>query len=323
MYMIAACTRALGCTDQQLDVLLEGTGIESRHLLQPNGVLPRDREIRFYQNLLRQFPEPGLGLRLGARIRPQELGPIGFAAVTSRSIIESIECSRRYMDLVLPYLRWDLVIGERALVHRISELSETPRELRVFLVELVLSILKFHGQEQLGASCVPARVGVCHADPGYVGLYRRTFAAPVQFRQAANELRYSKHYLDIALPKSDPLTRQTMEALCQRMAANLALKSDIVGDVVAGCASLRAVCGASCSSTGAASAAWSTKFACARRKKACATPAAASGKSRNTVVSPNCAASIAPFIAGPVAPLPSGAEWFEPDFKAGFLFSSH
>jgi len=233
MYMIAACTRALGCTDQQLDVLLEGTGIESRHLLQPNGVLPRDREIRFYQNLLRQFPEPGLGLRLGARIRPQELGPIGFAAVTSRSIIESIECSRRYMDLVLPYLRWDLVIGERALIHRISELSETPRELRVFLVELVLSILKFHGQEQLGASCVPARVGVCHADPGYVGLYRRTFEAPVQFRQAANELRYSKHYLDIALPRSDPLTRQTMEALCQHMAANLELKSDIVGDVVA------------------------------------------------------------------------------------------
>jgi len=233
MYMIAACTRALGCDDLQIHALLEGTGIESRQKLLPHGVLPRDREIRFYQNLLRLFPEPGLGLRLGARIRPQDLGPIGFAGITSSSIVESIEGSRRYMDLVLPYLRWDLVISEGEIIHRISELKDTPRDLRLFLIELVLTILKFHGQAQLGAACVPTQVAVTHADPGYAARYRRAFEASVQFRQASNELRYPKHYLEIMLPKSDPLTHQTMEALCQRMAASLELKSDIVGDVTA------------------------------------------------------------------------------------------
>ena len=233
MHLIAACIRVLDCDDRQLELLLKGTGIESLQMIQPNGVLPRDREIRFYQNLLRQFPKPGLGLRLGARIRQQDLGPIGFAGLTSSSIVESTEVARRYMNLVLPYLRWDLIIGERAIIHRISEQTETPRELRVFLVELVMSALKFHGQEQLGQSCLPTYVSVTYPDPGYAGLYRRTFEAPVRFRQAANELRYPKHYLEVALPKSDPLTHRTMAALCESMAARLQLKSDVIEGVIA------------------------------------------------------------------------------------------
>ena len=233
MHMIAACTRALRCDDQQLESLLEGTGIELLQLRQPTTVLPRDREICFYHKLLTHFPEPGLGLRLGARIRPQDLGPIGFAGLTSGSIVESTEVARRYMNLVLPYLRWDLILGERAVIHRISEQRETPRDLRIFLVELVLSLLKFHGQEHFGQSCLPAYVSVTYPDPGYAGLYQRTFEAPVKFRQPSNELRYSKHFLEIALPKSDPLTHRTMAALCESMAAKLELKSDVIDDVIA------------------------------------------------------------------------------------------
>jgi AraC-like DNA-binding protein len=233
LQMIAACTRALRCTRPQLEVLLEGTGIEPGQLAQPHGILPRDREILFYRNLLREFPEAGLGLRLGSSIKPHEMGPIGFAGLTSSDIVQSIEVARKYMDLVLPYLRWDLVIGKQEIIHRLSDRGEAPRDLHVFLVELVLALLKSHAQEHFGPHCLPTRVTLTYADPGYAGLYRRIFDAPVQFSQPSSELRFPKRYLEIALPHSDPPTHRAMEALCASMAARLDLQSDVIGDVIA------------------------------------------------------------------------------------------
>ena len=233
MHMIGTCVRALRCSEQELQSLLEGTEIEPEQLRQPYSMLSRDRELRFYRNLLQCFPEPGLGLRLGGLLSLRELGPIGLAGLTSRKLLESIETSRKYLDLLLPYLRWDLVVGEKELVHRVSNKGEAPPELRTFFIELLLSVLKGHGQEHFGPACLPTRVSLSYPDPGYRGRYERTFECAVRFRQPANELRYPRHFLEMDLRQPDPLTRTSMETLCEDLASRLQVEAEIVEDVIA------------------------------------------------------------------------------------------
>jgi len=232
MQMVSACVRALECSDQQLKMLLEGTDIKPAQLAQPYSTLGRHQETLFYQNLLKVFPEPGIGLRLGETIQLQELGPIGYASLSSTRILEAIEVSRQFNDLLIPYLRWDLVITKTEIIHRLSNRSRLADDLRIFLLELLLSSLKFAGQHHFGPGCIPNRVTLAYPDPGYRSRYERCFERSVLFNQAANELRYSRDFLEIYLRRPDSLTHESMKTLCKDLVSQLEIKSDVVQDVI-------------------------------------------------------------------------------------------
>jgi AraC-like DNA-binding protein len=230
--MVSACTKALSCTDSDLRALFEGTGIDPDQLAEPNRTLTQDQEIHFYKNLIRIYPEPGLGLRLGKCIRMEELGPLGYALLTGKNLMNVITVSREYMDLLVPYFRWDLVVTPTEAIHRFSRKGGIPREVSHFLLELVMSMTASHGRVHLGKSFNPTRVGLNYADPGYAHLYRDCFGAPISFNQPANEIRYPREYLKVSLKRSDPLINETMKSLCDTLVARLEAEANVVEDVV-------------------------------------------------------------------------------------------
>ncbi len=232
MHMIFVCTHALSCDEEQLVALLTGTGIDPGQVAELYSTLTREQEIRFYQNLLKLFPEPGLGLRLGKLIRVEDTGPMGYAQLASKNIQQVIAVGRKYLDLLVPYLRWDLVLSDAEIIHRLSDRGEVPPEVSRFLLEMAMSNIKVGGQVHFGLNCIPTRVGLNYSDPGYPTLYRRCFEIPVQFNQPANEIRIKKEYLDIRLRHPDSLTHESMKTLCQSLVARLEIKSDVVQDVI-------------------------------------------------------------------------------------------
>jgi AraC-like DNA-binding protein len=230
--MISVCTHALSCDDKQLETLFAGTGIDPGQLAEPYSTLTRDQEIQIYLNLLEFYPEPGLGLRLGEIIRVEDTGPLGYAQLTSKNIRDVIALGQKYIDLMIPYIRWDMIVRDAEIIHRISDKGEVPGKVGLFLLELFLSHLKFDGQVYFGSRYIPSRLGLNHADPGYPSLYRRCFQIPVHFNQPANEIRFPWEYPGTRLRRPDPLTHETMKALCQSLVAKLEVKSDVVQDVI-------------------------------------------------------------------------------------------
>lgn len=50
-------------------------------------------------------------MRLGKRIRIEDVGPQGYAHLSSENIQQVIAVGRKFLVLLIPYLRWDLVVS--------------------------------------------------------------------------------------------------------------------------------------------------------------------------------------------------------------------
>lgn len=169
---------------------LSGTGLSIRDLGEPEREVTADQELRVVRNLLRHpHAATRSGVVLGRRYRVDTFGIAGYALVSSRTLLDAMNFTLRYLDLTftfsIPHARID---GDRVVIEAYDE--ALPRDVRAFLVERDLAAVE--------------------------AVLRELFlgALPTVFDATAGTVTFPASYLEAELPQASPAGRVLAERLC-------------------------------------------------------------------------------------------------------------
>ncbi|WP_054813666.1 AraC family transcriptional regulator [Nocardia arizonensis] len=175
-------------------------------------------ELRVVANLVRRCDEPGLGALAGSRTRLSPSGPWGLAMLSSRTVREMIEVTRRYLEARFVCGRLTLEESGAQVGLRLDD-SDLPAELRTFLAERALAGFGPIGHEMFGAAVAPTRVEFRHPAPRDTARHREIFGVAPSFGAAVNALVFDRHRVDLPLPRPSERARAACEQLCRDLLA--------------------------------------------------------------------------------------------------------
>ena len=201
--------------------VLAGTGVEPRTMTDATALVPATAELEALRNLVRALPgRPSLGVELGTRYHVTSFGILGYALISSRTVLDAMNLALRFLDLSYafsaPVARLE---GEEVAV----ELGAPglPGDLAVLLVERDAAAIA-----TVLAELVPGGVPFASVDLGYPApvdpaLHRTTFAAApttaLRFGQQGTVLRLSVDQLHRELPQANPHSQALAEAMCREV----------------------------------------------------------------------------------------------------------
>ena len=212
------------------EILLEGSGLSADVLSDSYQMISRAQELRIYQNMIRAIDVPWLGLEVGSASSLSVLGSLGHLRLAARDAREIGSISReRYSSMNL-HLHYDNEVQASEVVHSVTE-DEPLGDLRRFMIDRVFALIQCHAEELIGPECIPNVVRFDFPDPGYHDRYKTVFQCPIQFNQAANEIRYPIRFLDRSISTHDPKVKEVLEDLCENLMQKLDAEHDMVANV--------------------------------------------------------------------------------------------
>lgn len=171
--------------------------------------------------------EPALGLHLGQQMKPEYLGPYGFALMSSDTPREMMAKATRYSVLAIDAGFNEFVeLGDECIRYWRHAFSESVSGSH-FLDELVTASWLVMAREIGGQQDFkPNWVSFCSAKPADPTPYDNLFGCPVTFEAAEYAVAFDKEVLDIPIRHGHPELRAQLDALCEQLLTQLLNEQD-------------------------------------------------------------------------------------------------
>jgi AraC-like DNA-binding protein len=199
--------------------LLAGTGINRGALADPTAEVDADQELSVVRNLVEVLGDPpGLGLAVGTRYHVTTFGMLGFAFISSRTLLDAVNVALRYLDLSFTFSMPRASL-EGTRVRLELDDSTLPADLAAFLVERDLAAIHTVIGELLpgGIPLHEVRLRACAPPADAVAAYRTTFGVTPRFGGPSNTATFDVAHLDRPLPQANPQTVAVCEAQCRAL----------------------------------------------------------------------------------------------------------
>ncbi len=195
--------------------VLRGTGLTLSSLSSPGSLITHEQQVRAYANAEMHASEPGLGFRLGARVRVSRHGVFGHAMLCSPDVRQALRILTRY-KAVRGFLL-DFHLREQGDVASLSATDTRPLgKVHEVVLEEALAMFAQEFLPELGRSIVrPLEVRADYPRPPHHRMYERLFGCPVIFDAAVAEVRFSAASLDEPLELSNTEMARICEERCE------------------------------------------------------------------------------------------------------------
>jgi AraC-like DNA-binding protein len=189
---------------RSLLVALEQAGVDVARLAARCGLeaaalherLPPAQAGRFLAAAVAAVPDPGFGLTVGATVRPELFGVVGFTAMSAPTYGDALARIGRYKRLTTGDGFERLPAGDCTTVR--LHLSDADAPYARYKVDAQLAFLVAFGRLLTGRALRPEQVRVGFPPPSYRDRYTAFFACPVVFDAPAHEVTLRN--ADLALP---------------------------------------------------------------------------------------------------------------------------
>jgi AraC-like DNA-binding protein len=211
--------------------VLAGTGITPAHLTDPTGEVDAHQELAVVRNLVDALADrPGLGLAVGSRYHVTTFGMLGFAFISSRTLLDAVNVALRYLDLSFTFsMPRASLVG--AQVRLELDDSALPGDVAAFLVERDLAAIHTVIGELLPGG-IPLRE-LCFRAEGSAedDAYRAVFGVTPMFGCTSNAATFDVAHLDRPLPQANPQTVAVCEAQCRALVSARRRRTGIAHEV--------------------------------------------------------------------------------------------
>ena len=210
--------------------VLRGTDLKPQAVAHRDALITHADQLRIYTNALALTREPGLGLRLGARLRLEHHGVVGHAMLCSDNLRQAMHVLVRYT--ALRGFPLGLHFREENRIAILSATATIPLgRLYELVMEEALAILARGLPPARGPVMAPLEIRVDYPPPTHHAMYERFFGCPVRFNADAVEYRFSADTLDDPLELSNAEMRRVCEDRCELILARLGLAGGVVDRV--------------------------------------------------------------------------------------------
>ncbi len=185
-YLLLPYIEAVEARGHDATPILSAHGLKSADLVEPHFRVPFRAFLAIQQAAADLVGDPCLGLRIGAEIRPEQVGSLGLLMSTSRTLREAL----------LHFSHWGASMQEgwelefidtpegADYVYRVHELGVSTRQDVEYSLANMCSLIR----TRMGRNWAPAEVHLAHSNPSRARLYEGIFHASVFFDQPVSKL---------------------------------------------------------------------------------------------------------------------------------------
>jgi AraC-like DNA-binding protein len=206
--------------------LLAGTGVDGRRLQDPDYRTSTAQLYAVLRRAVQLHHGPGLGRRIGTRLRITAYGLYGYALLSAPTMRAAMERATRFHALANPLVPIRGVVGHDTVAWQFPTrhelmLPELDERLYRVLIELQMATHHTLSQDVMGAWCHPTFVGLGWPQPRDGDDWAASFGVAASFAQPRCELRYPAVWLERAPQLANVITAAQTSRECARLLASL------------------------------------------------------------------------------------------------------
>lgn len=191
--------------------LLRRSGLRRADFDDPDARLPVESYYALVEAATELTGDPLFGVRYVERVAPEAIGAVGFLAVSSDTLGESIERIIRYHRVLTEGERFALERRDGLAVFTLTS-AGPPRPAHGQIAEMYAYDCIVLGARLTGAPIEPRWIEFRHAPHASPDAYREIFGAAPRFGAAANRWAIPLEALLRPMPRAQPAFARRMEA---------------------------------------------------------------------------------------------------------------
>jgi AraC-like DNA-binding protein len=210
--------------------VLRGTRLSRASLRDRDALITAEQQLRVYENAQELYRKPGLGLRLGARLRVGHHGVLGHAVLCSENVRQALEILVRYTAIRGSFLGFRFRVGGRVAI--LSAVDAMPLgRVHEMAVEEMLGIWAQKGPWRAGPILKPIEIRIDYPAPAHREMYERLYDCPFRFGADTVEWRFPQKILDAPLELSNAEMARICEQRCEVILTRLGAAGGFVDRV--------------------------------------------------------------------------------------------
>lgn len=214
----------LGATESEL-------GLDSNLLNDINARVPFAVEDALYAAILKQLHDPWFGLHTGENVRPNSIGVLGYATMSSRNLGEAVGLMLRHEHFRSEVGNCEMVVDDQtfSISWQAFDGATEPHRHRV---EAAFSSWVSYGRWITRSQHNPLKVQFRHKAPSAdLREYERIFQCPVEFESDENRITLEASLLDTPLADADADVHRLMRARVEQVLANYQARGNFLAQV--------------------------------------------------------------------------------------------
>lgn len=210
---------------------LRHTGLSPLQLAELHSEIEGAQELQLICNLIEALPtQDDLGLQAGLRYQLTTYGIWGYALLSSQSFRQAADLGLRYLDLTFAFNRISLH-EDADQAHLQLGGNHLPDQVRDFLLLRDAVAVMVIQRELTGKRMPLDRVQLSMPAPADTARFIEQFGLLPEFACAENRISFSRHLLDLPLPRANPHSAQLCEQQCQALLAKRQVRSGLAGQI--------------------------------------------------------------------------------------------
>ena len=185
--VVAALLEQVAKRTDQSSSLLKRHGFTREMLKDPYAMVPLARYIAFFEDTSALLGDPAVGAKLGAALRPADIGPIGVLFMLSESMAQGFRRLSKYVNAVQSGTSSALyeTDGEMVWSYRITDTNIWPRRQDS---EYTLATCCRLIRAGFSARWKPLEIHFEHGETADLAALQHVFRAPIRFNESGNRI---------------------------------------------------------------------------------------------------------------------------------------
>jgi AraC-like DNA-binding protein len=210
--------------------LLERTCIDAAMFESSDARISLRQYALLIRNATKLTQNPALGIDLGRRVQPPNLGMLGLAAMGCPDVRTALDLGLQYHRLLMP--TWDVSLEVKAELASLTFREVIPFfELHVYSTEVTLGAFNNLALTLIKRQVPVIEVKMDYARPDYAERYAEITRAPVLFDQPVTEVIIDAAFLQEKLPSPDPITVHAAKRQCEAALSSAVSSDSLIANV--------------------------------------------------------------------------------------------